>query len=599
MDKYKCHLFLFCLLLLVLTFTYYLIVLLTPSVEEPILLTQTLKCYSKTLYCDLVVLGSEPEGIAAAIASARNGLQVLMIDSRQDPGGLITQGWLNTLDMNYDPQGNLLTRGIFEEFFRQLEGSSFDIETAEQVLWQMLEAEERLTLLQNRNITNIVVDNGRITALLTTDGVRICAPFFVDASQDGYLAALAGATFTIGMEDIGIPRQQAVTLILEIGGVDWQAVVKTLNTTSFDRSSSGAWGNSAWGFLEEMRTYQPQDSMIRCRGLNMGLQNNGNVLINSMLIFDVDVLNRISLDKARQRGQREAVNMVSFIKEKLQGFREAYLVETAPELYVRETRHLQGLYRLNIDDVLEHRDFWDKIALGSYPVDIQATSMNDWGVVVGNPSLYSIPLRCLIPKDLTNLLVVGRAASYDSLAYGSARVVPVGMATGEAAGTAVTICLENKLDLHQLSNDGEYVAMLQERLKKQGAYLPDFEIGHPLLEHPLYPVVKKLRRWGLVRGSYNNDYRLEEPVEIRELSSIIEDYLNRALSGRYRLTCISRQVRQAVWDDLVELLRGIEGPSKDDSKLNQILQKEAYEKNTPLLRGKALNLLLEYLESLE
>ena len=219
---------------------------------------------------------------------------------------------------------------------------------------------------------------------------------------------MAGAGFTLGMEDIGLDKRQAVTLIIEVGGVNWEKVVGALTSGEY---AGGAYGTSAWGFLEEMKEYEPFDPQIRSRGPNMGLQNNGNVLINAMHIFGVDGLDPASRQEALKRGEREAEFLVRFMRRRLPGFEDAYLAAVAPELYVRETRHLEGLYRLTLDDVLEHRDFWDKVALASYSVDIQGTDMDDWGRVMGNPALYSIPFRCLVPQDLSNLLVVGRSAS--------------------------------------------------------------------------------------------------------------------------------------------------------------------------------------------
>ncbi|HAP31812.1 MAG TPA: hypothetical protein DCQ14_01960, partial [Firmicutes bacterium] len=439
---------------------------------------------------DLVVVGSDPEGIAAAVSAARSGLQVLLLDRRDRPGGLFTLGWLNTLDMNHDPRGNLLTRGIFAEFFTQVEGISFDVHTAEQVFTRILAAEENLALRWQAELAAAAVKEGHIISLELDGGERIRARHFIDATQDGDLFYLAGASFTVGMEDLGIDRHQAVTLVLKVAGVDWQTVARTLNSPERERKYNGAHGTSAWGFMEEMRDYRALDPQIRPRGLNMGRQNDGSVLINAMHIFGVDGLDPASRREARERGYREAEHMVSFMRQTLPGFANAYLAATAPELYVRETRHLQGLYRLTIDDVLEHRDFWDKIALASYPVDIQATAMDDWGAVIGNPAVFSIPFRCLVPRELYNLLVVGRAASYDSLAHGSARVVPVGMAAGEAAGLAAALALENGVDFHRLSADLELIALLQERLREQGAYLPDFAVPHSMEGHPLYPVVR-------------------------------------------------------------------------------------------------------------
>lgn len=548
----------------------------------------------------LVVVGSDPEGIAAAVSAARNGVEVLLLDSRERPGGLFTLGWLNTLDMNYDPDGNLLTQGIFEEFFRQIEGISFDVQTAEQVFSEMLAAEAKIELRLGVEVAAAEVIGGRVVSLLLDCGEEIRASRLIDATQDGDVAHLAGAAFTVGMEDLGTEGHQAVTLVLEVGGVDWPTVVKVLSSPGQDRAYSGAMGTTAWGYLEEMRDYQPLDPQIRSRGLNLGLQNNGNVLINAMHIFGVDGLDPSSRAAAKERGHREAEHLVQFMREQLPGFAGAYLVATAPELYVRETRHLQGLYRLTIDDVLEHRDFWDKVALASYPVDIQARSMHDWGDVIGNPAVYSIPLRCLVPRELDNLLLVGRAASYDSLAHGSARVVPVGMAAGEAAGVAAALSLEKGVDFHTISGERELVAALQERLRAQGVYLPVFfQASHALEGHPLYPLVKELRRWGLVKGAYDNDYRLHEEVELYDLSRVVEGYLERVLNGRYRPLYLSAARRPASIDDLLQVLTGIEGAALEAREIKSLLPEYGIEAGEPLLRGETFSLLFDLLENLD
>ena len=160
--------------------------------------------------------------------------------------------------------------------------------------------------------------------------------------------------FTFGMEDLGRKRQ-AVTLVLEVGGVDWEELTGPLPMI---HGHSGAYGTSAWGFLEEMRGYRSFDPQIRSRGLNMGLQNSGNVLINAMHIFDVDALDAGSRERAMERGQKEAEFLVRYMRQNLPGFKRAFLAATAQELYVRETRHLRGLYRLTIDDL------WNTAILG-------------------------------------------------------------------------------------------------------------------------------------------------------------------------------------------------------------------------------------------
>ncbi|MDO7786895.1 FAD-dependent oxidoreductase, partial [Desulforamulus aquiferis] len=89
----------------------------------------------------VVVVGGDPEGVAAAVAAARSGMKTLLIDTRPILGGLMTQGWLNSLDMNYGPGRVILNKGIFQEFFDKIEGDSFDVTTAANVFHEMVNKE--------------------------------------------------------------------------------------------------------------------------------------------------------------------------------------------------------------------------------------------------------------------------------------------------------------------------------------------------------------------------------------------------------------------------------------------------------------------------
>ena len=134
-----------------------------------------------------------------------------------------------------------------------------------------------------------------------------------------------------------------------------------------------------------------QDPQMRFRGPNLARQKNGNVLINALLIFGVDSLDPASKAEGIARGKKEIPHIVEYMRENFVGFEKAQFVSTAEQLYVRETRHIQGEYRLTITDVLENRDQWDKIGYGSYPVDVQPTSPSNSGNVIGKPAIYAIP----------------------------------------------------------------------------------------------------------------------------------------------------------------------------------------------------------------
>lgn len=464
---------------------------------------------------DVIVVGGEPEGVAAAIAAVRQGGRVLLLEHRDGLGGLMTFGMLNSIDMNKDPQGELLNRGIFAEFFEAVGGDSFDVKEAKEVFRRMVQEDQDITLLLNTRFEKALL-NEPGTAIIgvevTREGQaqRFFAPRVVDATQDADVAASAGVPYTLGSEDIGISKAMAQTLVFGVGGVDWQEVSRFLNRDN-DRHT-GANEVSGWGFGREMKDYQPYNPRIRMRGLNLGRQQDGTVLINALHIFGVNGLDKEAKKEAIALATRELPRIVKFLRSNIAGFANAYLAVVAPELYIRQTRQITGEYTLSILDVLENRDFPDRIAHGSYPVDIQSTSPENHGFIIGAPQKYSIPFRCLVPLKVDNLLVVGRSASFSSLAMGSARVIPVGMATGQAAGVASVYSLRENITPRDLSRDAERVAELQRLLTGQGVYLKAFSLPNPWAGHWAYPYLQALLSLGVVSGGYENNWRLDEPM---------------------------------------------------------------------------------------
>ncbi|WP_031514080.1 FAD-dependent oxidoreductase [Desulfofalx alkaliphila] len=491
---------------------------------------------------DLIVVGSDPEGIAAAVSGARNGLDTLLVDTRSQVGGLMTQGWLNTIDMCYAPnrygpksKNQVLNEGIFLEFFRQVEGDSFDVRTAQRVFDQMLAQEENLEVLLNvKEIKPVVSRWNRKdyvdgVEVVTAGGKRVTyyGDRIIDATQDADLAAAAGVPYSYGQADSGYPdRNMAVTQVFKLGGVtdeDWRLLMRTLIHDG--DKNTGANDVSAWGFLEIMEAYKPQNPDIRMRGLNIGRQNDGTVLINAMQIFNVNPLDAKSRQHAKTIAQQELQHVVPYINEHIPGLANARLMGLAPELYVRESRHIYGEYRLTIDDVLENRDFPDRIAFGSYPVDVQATGWEDIGYVVGRPHQFAVPFRSIVPQKVENLLVVGRSASFDSLPHGSARVIPVGMATGQAAGAAAALSIEKDISFREMCRDERAISELQQRLTNQGMKLNPIEptrSWNAVTEHWAYEGLKFVRKHGLAIGSYDNDYRLDEPITAEAFMSKLE-----------------------------------------------------------------------------
>jgi hypothetical protein len=475
---------------------------------------------------DLIVVGTDPEGVIAAVSAARNGLKTLLVDGRDREilGGLMTLGWLNSLDHNYDREKNslipgtveLLNKGLFLEWYKQVEGDSFDVKTAANAFYRMVKNEPNIDLLLKTKSIEPRLENGTggnrtITGVTLTlaDGSKqeVSAKAVIDATQDADLAAAAGVPYTLGREDLGDKNSRmAVTLVFSLKNVTqevWDQVKKRL--TDDKDPNTGANERSAWGY-GEMQKYPPNNKeRVRMRGLNIGRQNDETILINSLQIFGIDGTDPKSREEAFEIAKKELPYVIDYMKQLYPEFANLEFNGTAPELYVRETRHMIGEYRLTMIDVLENRDQWDRIAFGSYPVDIQRISPQDNGAVVSHPIKYAIPFRSIVPLKVDGLLVVGRSASFDTLPHGSARVIPVGMATGEAAGVAAKLAIENGITFREMSKNKDLIAKLQDMLNKQGMELKPYQLKpQPYMEQEAYPALRTMVSLGLVYGGYDN-----------------------------------------------------------------------------------------------
>lgn len=492
---------------------------------------------------DVIVVGSDPEGISAAIGAARSGARVLLLGKEEGPGGLLTYGMLNTLDMNRNKEEVILTRGLFLEFYKKLGNTeSFDVEKAKTVFSELIEAEKTLEYKPSYKFSKAILEGNTIKGVTMINSNGEEESFYgkriIDATQDGDVCVSAGVPYFIGMEDINYSQNMAATLVFKVGGVNWkdiQADINRYRNETNDKNcgfnESTVWGFGKWCYDQ----YEPLHENMQLRGPNMGLQEDGTILINALQIFDVDGLNEESKARAMKEGKEEAENIVKYLKTKLNSFENAYLAGVADELYIRETRHIQGEYLLKATDVLGNTNFSDKIAWASYPIDIQATDKTNTGYVIGSPSQYSIPYRCTVPLNIDNLYIVGKAASYSSVAAGSARVVPTGMAVGEATGIAAVYTIYKDVTPRELTTEKGKGKMtqLQGILKNQDIYLPEFKSYDPNKGIKGYEKIKKIIDLGLLSGGYSNNFTFDTNGRRTTFSYLLVNLLQRAGEEKY------------------------------------------------------------------
>jgi hypothetical protein len=446
---------------------------------------------------------------------------------------------LNTIDMNYTPDQPItgghkyFNKGLFAEWYNKIEGESFDVVIAANAFYDMVKNEKNIDLLLKTKSIDPFMDSGggqnaviQGINIVKADGTKqtIKAKTVIDATQDADIAAAAGVPYTYGREDLGDANaKMAVTLVFRLKNVTpevWKQIQKRLNGDN--NNETGANEVSAWGYGELYNYPEINKGKAKMRGLNIGRQNDNTALINALQIFDIDGLDSKSRAEAFDVGKKEIVHVVDYLRKNYPEFAGVELDATAPELYVRETRHIQGEYRLNILDVLENKDQWDRIGFGSYRVDIQRLAATDNGVVMGKPEQFAVPFRSIVPLKVDGLLVVGRSASYDTLPHGAARVIPLGMAEGEAAGAAAKLAQEKNISFRQLSASKDDIAQLQGVLNKQGMELKPFSINpQPFMLHKEIAGLQTAITWALTSGGGNNDFHLDDTSNPKRMANLV------------------------------------------------------------------------------
>jgi hypothetical protein len=249
---------------------------------------------------------------------------------------------------------------------------------------------------------------------------------------------------------------QPVSLFFRVGNVDDAAVQAHMDANPEDESFlslvAKAKANGDYAL--------PKDHVTMFR-----LPRAGEWWANATRIHGVDSTDGEQLTLAEIEGHRQVMVLVDFLRRYVPGFESCYLIDTATQIGVRESRRILGEYALTAEDVYKARRFDDAIARVSFPIDIH--DVKGGGGFFQGPKegpYYTIPYRCLVPKGVQNLLVAGRPISATHEAHGSLRVMPPCFATGQAAGTAAALALETNVRPRNID-----VKLLRDSLRHQGA----------------------------------------------------------------------------------------------------------------------------------
>lgn len=413
---------------------------------------------------NLIVAGGGLSGVAAAVSAAREGLSVLLIESSGSLGGALSEQLVFPFMPFYidDPKtGKIkyLSDGIFrkiclsqEKFEDNHPGfvKEFKKEYIKIILDEMIE-EAKVDVLFHSVIFDVVAENRKIksVSIATKVGrVDIEADFFVDATGDGSLIFLSGCSYLLGREKDNLC--QPMTTCFDICGVDLEQFHKDrpmLQDMYTKLQKSGEIAN-------------PRENILTFEGLGEGVLH-----FNTTRVVKHNPVDPFELSEAEMIARKQILEMYMFLKTNSSAFEHSTLVNSASHIGVRESRKLIGEYVLKSEDLINCVDFTDTIALGMYPIDIH--NPEGTGTVIHHlkeGEYYRIPYRCLVPKEIDNMLVAGRNLSATHEAHSAVRIMPICCCMGEAAGTAIGEAYNTGTNVHTVNID-----TVRRKLKEYGA----------------------------------------------------------------------------------------------------------------------------------
>lgn len=444
---------------------------------------------------DVLVVGGGPAGLGAALGAAWAGARVVLAERYGFFGGNATAALVMPL-MSFHTQaraappsiavtlmpqdhgpGDPVIAGALRKLLERLIAAGgaiapaqrtgftvpFDPELFKLVAMEMLD-EAGVSFLLHAFASG-VIGAGEVQGVVfeTKSGpLVIRARQVVDCTGDGDVAALAGAPYEVGREEDGLV--QPMTLMFRMMGFEREGF------EGYVKEHPDQWRGvlGLWDLIEKATAAGELD-LPREDILFFATPHEREVSVNSTRVTRVLGTDVWDLTLAEWMSRRQMRQIAEFLRRRVPGFQGAYVGQSGVNVGVRETRRIAGEYRLTADDVLYARKFPDVVARSTYPIDVH----NPRGAGTTLKRLppgeaYDIPLRCLLPLNVENLLVAGRCISSTHEAHSSARVMPVSMATGQAAGVCAAIAARDGRPARAVP-----ASEVQAELRRQGANLGD------------------------------------------------------------------------------------------------------------------------------
>ncbi len=396
---------------------------------------------------DVLVCGGGVAGTMAAVAAARQGASVMLVERYGFLGGNATGGAVAQFNSWQTEAGRRVVAGLADEVVQRLRafeaagehqvfvmstGHKMDrVEYAPEVLKLVLDdmvTDAGVQPMLHAHVCDVVCDGGRIhtVRLLTKSGVIDVHPrVVIDTSGDIDVLHRAGARFLPLEEGDAL---QPATMMFRFGPIDFErfdattpAETKALARQGFES------GELARAALHSSRDPYSSDGWFNISRLG------------------IDATDATALSQAEIEGRRQAWKAAGYLRRAVPGCEGGRLRAFATQVGIRETRRVEGEHVLTAQELTQPVVFADGIACGAYPIDIHPAAGGELIYSsMGDDHAYQIPYRSLIPKGISNALVAGRGISATHAALAAIRVMTISMAVGQAAGIAAAMACEGE-----------------------------------------------------------------------------------------------------------------------------------------------------------
>jgi len=411
---------------------------------------------------DLIVMGAGSAGASAAIAAARSGSKVLVIDRLPFIGGTST-AVLDTFYGFYTPgeKAKKIVGGIPDDVIDGLKSFGSMVERPNtygagtgvtynpehlKVVWESLLIKSGAKILLHALLQQVSVKDGRVKELTLATRAGLCSvtgDFFIDATGDADLSNYAG----FGYEKAGeISPAQTLTTTFKMVNVDLVERKKIkkeqLHELMQDAADNGY----------ELPRREGSDHITPVANTTATVMTRlDSVRKNSKGEIESVLDDPFFLTESEIAGRRQASEYARFLVDKVPGYKDSSLYGFSTLIGVRETRRVYGDYRVTKSDVLEAKQFDDQVALCGAPIEDHHSGDGTNWIYLPDGSAVGIPLRSLIVKDSVNTMVIGRCFSASHDAHASIRSMAQCMAMGVAAGVAGSIALANKKEIREVT----------------------------------------------------------------------------------------------------------------------------------------------------